>query len=187
MRSTWRMVTLVLAAGVSCGRGDNEASKLSEDLQKDLAAASSASMALASAAQGYQPMRFVSEIEQVKRAEPVARRPEPKPVVHDHSAAEAQQERAPDPAPMPVVETPKAPEAEQPAETSDAPRVPSVAPRPAPMPVDYPADVGSGGTAGPGTREGPDLGTIIGVIIRGGVLDPGHCPPRRGRPPRFPR
>ena len=35
---------------------------------------------------------------------------------------------------------------------------------------------------GEGHRLGPDMGTVIGVVLRGGRVDPGHCP-RHPRPP----
>ena len=99
-------------------------------------------------------------------------------------------ESIPSPAPVPVPAPPvqgEAVQADHPAEVSEAPRVPSVAPRPAPLPVEV---VTGHGSVGRGRDEGPDLGTVIGVVLRGGRVDPGHCPPRRrpgGIPIRIPR
>ncbi|HSA56536.1 MAG TPA: hypothetical protein VLE53_12585, partial [Gemmatimonadaceae bacterium] len=66
---------------------------------------------------------------------------------------------------------------------AEAPRVPIVAPRPAPLPVEVPSSSGSGAVGG-GRTAGPDWGDVVGVVIRGGRVDPGHCPPRR-RPGRI--
>jgi hypothetical protein len=54
--------------------------------------------------------------------------------------------------------------------------------------VEYPA-AGGGSRGATGTASGPDMGGIIGVIIRGGGVGDDHCVPR-GRPRgggRFPR
>ena len=192
--SAWRSILpVVLIVGASCGRGSSNTAKLTDDLQRDLAAASTASIQLANESQGYKPMRFVSAIERGEDAVPVQRRPSPRPVVRNHTSTEPAQEKAPDPSPQVAVEAPKAPEPQQPAPTiSDAPTVPVVAPRPAPLPVDYPSSdggsrgsVGAGGSTGSGRSPGPDIGTIIGVIIRGGAIGDDHCVPRRV--PRGPR
>jgi hypothetical protein len=182
MRTTaWLLVVPVLALGVGCGRGSSAAKAgVSDDLQKDLAAASSASLELANGSKAYQPTRFVSAIEQSETAVPIQRRPVKRPVVKNETAAETEQ-KAPDPAPQAVVDAPKAPEPEQPAVSSDVPTVPMVAPRPAPVPVEYPA-AGGGSRGATGPANGPDMGGIIGVIIRGGgVGGDDHCVPR-GRP-----
>jgi hypothetical protein len=189
MRTTaWLVVVPVLVLGVGCGRGSSNAKvSVSDDLQKDLAAASSASLELANGSKGYQPMRFVSALEQSETAVPIQRRPVKRPVVRNETAAETEQ-KAPDPTPQVAVDAPKAPEPEQPAVANDAPTVPTVAPRPAPVPVEYPA-AGGGSRGATGPASGPDMGGIIGVIIRGGGVGDDHCVPR-GRPRgggRFPR
>lgn len=186
MRSrTWPMAFALVVLGASCSRDGGETARLSADLEKDLASASAASLELAAATRGYQPMRFVSDIEQVANAKPVPQRPKPRPVATNHASHEQPEAAAPDPTPAEQAAVVPEQESEPPVESAPAPRTPSVAPRPAPVPVDMAAGSGGGGAGGIGSREGPDWGTVVGVILRGGTVDPGHCPPRRR--PRAPR
>lgn len=168
----------ILAA--ACDGGDSQSASLSADLKQDLAAASAPKLELASAAGDYQPMRFVSELEQTNLSTPVKRAPTPRP--------------EPTPAPKPVDEPTPEPQPE--AQVAEAPQVdeavsavPSVAPRPSALPVDVPSTQGVGNSDGQvfgrGGDRGADIGGIIGVVIRGGGVGPDHCPPRRrgGRRP----
>ena len=184
--SIWRFAVPTVLLAAACGRGSSHTAKVSDDLQRDLAAASSASLELANGSKGYKPMQTVSAIEQGEHALPVQRRPTPRPVVQHHADATPQEQKAPDPAPQNVVDEPKAPEPQQPASepatTSDAPSVPVVAPRPAPVPVDYPSS-GSGNRGGAGPGPGTDIGGVIGVILRGGIGDD-HCDPHPRTRPR---
>jgi hypothetical protein len=191
MRVTaWRAAApLLIAAVISCGRdGTSAKAKPGDDLRRDLAAASAASVELATDAQSYQATRVVSDLEQSERAVPVTRAPVPRPQVQRHSDVAPQQEKAPDPSPQVAVDAPTAPEPQQPeVATNDAPTVPTVAPRPSPVPVEYPAASGRQGEgAGADGRTGPGsgIGGIIGVIIRGGGIGgDDHCVPNtRGRP-----
>jgi hypothetical protein len=185
MRSTaWRIAVPLLVVTAACGRGPDRSDAMNAALQRDLAAASASGVELANGTKGYRPAQVVSSIEQSERSIPIERRPVRKPVVRNHAAAEGETEKAPDPAPDVAVNAPQ-PEPQQPEPAaSDAPSVPMVAPRPAPLPVEVPA--AEGGTRGAqndgaGTR-GTDLGTLIGVIIRGGMVGDDHCaPPRRPR------
>jgi hypothetical protein len=178
------IAVLLIAGGVACGRRAPD-TRLSEDLERDLTAAASSALELANSGAAYVPTRVVSPIEQVARAAPQPRQPRPKPALSRNAAPESQEARAPEPEPQPVVSTPVLDEPEvtqEAAETdvADAPRVPVVAPRPAPVPVDVPSTSGGGsGVVGPGRNPGPDWGDIIGIVIRQGGSDPGHCPPRR--------
>ena len=129
---------------------------------------------LANSSQNYQPVRFVSEIERVRVPKPV-KRPEPDTLVREGK----------DLVPAETVVVPSvATQTEAPAvdvdsttDMASAPRVPSVVPRDAPTPT---AVGGTGDWRAP--DPGPDLGTVIGVVLRGGRVDPGHCP-RHPRPP----
>lgn len=178
MRSTpWSVAVALILATTSCSRDASDGSRLSDDLEQDLAKASAASVELAGA-QGYQQTRVVSDLEQIRQAEPVRRRPRPVPVVVNHAADEPTEVDAPEPSPL-EAEVEAVAQEPDPIEPAPAPRVPVVAPRPAPVPVDMSGGGGGGGVSGPGSREGPDWGTVIGVILRGGASDPGHCPPRR--------
>jgi len=188
------MVVPLLVIVAACGRGGSEGGQISEELRKDLEAASAARPELANAAGDFQPMRFVSEIEQSNNATPVQRSRTPRRVAA--KSANLQQDETQSPAPetaqeIQVAETPaEAPQA--PAPTPDAPSVPSVAPRPAALPVDVPAMQGNGGGGGGGIGmgdgRGAGIGDVIGVVIRGGGVGVDHCPPRRrgGGRPRFP-
>ncbi len=190
MRVTaWRAAAPLLIAGViACGRdGSSANAKPGDDLRRDLAAASAASVQLATEAQAYQATRVVSDLEQSERAVPVTRAPAPRPVVQRHTDVAPQEEKAPDPSPQVAVEAPTAPEPQEPeVAANDAPAVPTVAPRPSPVPVEYPASgrQGEGAGAEGRTGSGSGIGGIIGIIIRGGGIgDDDHCVPNtRGRP-----
>lgn len=179
------VAALLLAASVSCGRSDASDARLSEELEQDLAKASASALELANGSGTYQPMRFVSAIEQVPQAEPERKKPQPKPTVRRNASTEVEEQKAPDPAPetavaTPVAEVPLVTDEAESVDVAEAPRVPIVAPRPAPLPVEVPSSGGSGAVGG-GRTEGPDWGDVVGVVLRGGRVDPGHCPPRRPR------
>ena len=183
--STLPIAALLLAASVSCGRSDASDARLSDDLEQDLAKASASALELANGSGSYQPMRFVSAIEQVPQAEPERKKPQPKPTVRKNTSSDLAEEKAPEPEPeqqvaTPVAEQPQVTEEAESVDVADAPRVPIVAPRPAPVPVEVPSSGGSG-VVGGGRTEGPDWGDVVGVVLRGGRVDPGHCPPRRPR------
>ncbi|HEX7121916.1 MAG TPA: hypothetical protein VF178_06045 [Gemmatimonadaceae bacterium] len=190
MRSTAVSTALLVAlVSVGCDRGSANDAQLGAELERDLAAAAAATVELANGAQGYKPMRFVSEVEQIPTSKPAPRRPKQQVEKAVEEAPAEHHAPSPEPEPVaePVVETTVAEPAPTPTteETiaADAPRVPVVAPRPAPMPVDVPERGGSSGRAR-GVDEGPDWGTVIGVVIRGGRVGDRHCPPRtRGRNP----
>jgi len=183
---------------VGCGSG-NGSQALSEDLKKDLAATAAAPIELANAGGAYQPMRFVSEIEQSNGAAPVQRTRAPRRVAARRANVEQpEQTQSPAPEPQHEVQVAEVPaEVQQaPAPEPDVPRVPTVAPRPSALPVDVPAAPASGGYGrdghggsggiGTGRGDGVGIGDVIGVVIRGGGVGPDHCPPRRRGRPRFP-
>lgn len=190
MRSTAVSTALLVAlVSASCDRGSADEAQLSAELERDLAAAAAATVELANGAQGYQPMRFVSEVEQIPTSKPAPRQPRRQVDEPVEQAPAEHHAPATEPEPEPVVESTAAEPAPAPTteETivADAPRVPIVAPRPAPMPVDVPESGGSSGRAR-GVDEGPDWGTVIGVVIRGGRVGDRHCPPRPRGPIPFP-
>jgi hypothetical protein len=181
MRSIRSLATLGLSVlAAACSR-QPEHHQIDTRLRQDLALASGLEMAERS----YQPVRFVSEIERIPEA-PRRRgtmRPSPAPV-----------RAVPDPPPSvdtAAVQLPEVPAAATaaPIEREDVPRIPVVMPRPVPSAGESP---GHGtGSNGPGPRDGPDIGTIIGVVIRGGLVGVDRCAPPRRLPPRriplFPR
>jgi hypothetical protein len=177
------LTALGLALLAACGKGSSKSSTaMNDELQRDLAAAkSSDGIALASSATGYQPMRFVSDIEKTNTAVPISRSPAPRRVPRKQSAPEGTDEKSPDAAPQyeGMTGTAPAPEPEAEAPANDVPSVPSVSVNPRPTPVSVESTAGSGrGSGGP-----PEIGDIIGVIIRGGNGGVDHCEPpgRRGR------
>ena len=203
MRTHLKVVTfsLALAAG-ACARREEPVAALTDDLKRDLAAASATSGDLAVAPQSYQRMRFVSEVEQPRKAQPV-RRPSatpkpPRPIVKARPAVHTEPDvaREPEvvaeaPAPAPVAESEQA-----------IPEPVVIAERPSPDPL--PADIipvsmpSDGGMAERGRRGGigrGGLGGIMGGIIGGVVLRGGHggrdkCDPRtdgRNRGPVYDR
>src|SRR3954468_20950511 len=80
MRTDFKVASLTLALALSaCSRREEPTATLSDDLKRDLAAATSATGDLATAPQSYKRMRFVSDVEMAK-TEPahrpsVAKRP----------------------------------------------------------------------------------------------------------------
>jgi hypothetical protein len=189
MRITLSRALVPLSAALFACSGDGRS--LSDDLKKDLEASAS-SIELAGQPDTYQPMRFVSELEQGKTAEPVERTRTPRRVAARTAGVDKDETTSPAPEAtqdLQVAEvTSEAPQAPQP--TPDAPSVPSVSPRPASLPVDVPAERGRReGSVGVGRGTdgtGIGIGDIIGVVIRGGGVGPDHCPPPRGRRPRGP-
>lgn len=190
MKITALPVLLPLSAFLlACGGDGGQA--LSDDLRKDLEASAN-KIELAGQPDTYQPMRFVSELEQGKTAEPVERTKTPRKVAARTAGTDTDESTSPAPESQQELqvasvtsETPQAPEP-----TPEAPTVPSVAPRPASLPVDVPAERGRGeGSGGVGRGQdgsGIGIGDVIGVVIRGGGVGPDHCPPPRGRRPRGP-
>jgi len=166
--------TLLTLVATACGQSPEPATREADAIAQARARAAD----LANSNQNYQPVRFVSDIEKVRVPRPV-RQPEPDTLIR-----EGKDLVPAEPVVVPSVET----QGDAPAvavdsttDVSSAPRVPSIVPRDAPAP----AAVGGGGSgAGTwrGTDPGPDLGTVIGVVLRGGRVDPGHCP-RHPRPP----
>ena len=180
---------LLLAA---CRDRAPESTALSSDLKRDLDAAASADpLQLANSASSYQRARFVSEIEQTNRSSPLKELPRPRPVARARAGQLPEQQRTPteEVANQVLVSDAPTPQPEAQAVASDEPRLPTVAPRP------VAASVESDG-AGRGTRGGrdggapPEIGEVIGVIMRGGGMGDDHCAPRRrpgGRGFPFPR
>lgn len=180
-------------ATAACGRGASESATITDDLRQDLEAASSAAPELANTQGAYQPMRFVSEIEQANGAAPVQRTRAPRKVAAKSANLEQHESQSPAPETQNEVQTAEAPAEtpEAPAPEAEVPRVPTVAPRPSALPVDVPAMGGGGGGgggigSGRGDGRGEGIGDIIGVVIRGGGVGVDHCPPRRRPRGRIP-
>lgn len=196
-----KLLTAVLALGaIACGTKQEQSATIDANLQQDLAAAGASGSGLALASADYQPMRFVSAVEQVKPAVPSKRvSPTPQPAKAPKPRPKAKRAPAPEPTPEPQVVA----EADLPEPEPEPQQTPSEAPMPEPQPVvivQQPspepsrAPVGNTGDGGVGSRGngggwGGMLGGIIGaVVIRGGSGGVDRCDPRTdGRVrPRYP-
>jgi len=173
--------SVVLAA--ACRDRAPASTALNSDLKRDLeAAASTDGLQLANSAGGYQRAQFVSAIEQTNQSSPSQAVPRPRPVVHAKAGVTPQEEKSPDEQVANQVVAPETPtpqpEAQAPA--ADEPRIPTVAPRPVAAPVDAEGTTvrgNGGGSRGAGAP--PDIGEVIGVIMRGGRVGDDHCVPHR--------
>lgn len=169
--------TLLTLVATACGQSPEPATRGAAATDA-IAKARARGADLANSNQNYQPVRFVSDIEQVRVPKPV-RQPKPDTLIREgKDLVQAE----------PVVVPSAEPQGDAPTvavdstiEVSSAPRVPSIIPRDAPAPEAV-GGGGSGAGTWRGTDPGPDQGTVIGVVLRGGRVDPGHCP-RHGRPP----
>lgn len=182
MRAIALLTTLPLALLAACGTDDEAAPTVSDDLRADLQLASSASVQLASEVGN--DSAAVSAIERIP-----ARSPERAAAPRRSSTP-----RAPVPRPTPQP-TPEPAPAPAPAAADEGIEVVAEAPVPSdmpvatrPVPVSYPTGGGSevGGTRGDdGIGAGEVIGTVIGVVIRGGGTGEDHCEihqrGRRGR------
>jgi hypothetical protein len=178
----------------ACSPRQEQSTGLSEDLKRDLAAASAPAGDLTSAPRAYERTRFVSDVEMARSKTPVPRVVATKRRTPPVRRAEAVSKPAPDvvadptvasneamaPAPSPVA----VPEAinTDPVVIAQQPSEPS-APAPAPHPGrgDDGRSVGQGGIGerSRGGGLGGLLGGIIGaVVIRGGHGGVDKCDPR---------
>lgn len=159
-----------IASLLGCRQGQDDARPPEAETVRERA------LELANSPETYQPMRFVSAIEQGRPAEV-----EVKPVILvDPEPVES---LTVTPAPMPVAEDEHAHHAAPDSAPSSEPlvvrRVPSVMLRESEPPEPVP---GASHDRGRAEERGPDMGNEVGVVIRGARVDPDHCPPRR-RPP----
>lgn len=171
---------LLASAGVvllaACGGQSKGA--IDADLRKDLELASSDDGISLGNGAVTSAQQFVSSIERtspparrVTASAPVKRRKaapkSPPQVVQTEAPADAIESDVQSVATAPIAVEPDAP----------------ITPRPQPVAVSYPnggSSVGSDGRVGGGSATGAVLGTIFGVVIRGGVVgDVDHCDPRR--------
>jgi len=173
MRTVSKVAALSLALLFSaCSKRPEPTASLPDDLQKDLAAAASASQ-LATAPQSYQRMRFVSDIERARATTPASR---PK-VSRRHEHMTASNHASGDPIvsmashTLETVATPA--EAPTPEPTIAVAAIP--APEPMVMQSGGPSDAGA---SDHGSGIGGVLGGIAGAVIRGGRVGPDKCDPR---------
>jgi hypothetical protein len=179
VRSLHRTALIYTAAFVAASCGGS-ADAPSDELLRDLSAAQTSSIELAARVQDYQPTRFVTAMEQLPVAAPT-RAKAPRRVHNPPTVGEVPlQETTPTPEPAEeIVQTP----VPEPEPTQIVSAVPTVIPRPTATAATPAPAAGEGRDDGPGRGEvlGTIIGEAIGVVIRGGPVGPGHCPPRRGR------
>jgi hypothetical protein len=179
----------------ACNTRREQATGLSEDLKRDLAAAAAPAGDLATAPRAYQPTRFVSKVEMTRSTTPTPRLVASKRRTPKALRAEAVKKPAADVVADPTV---KAEEAMAPTPTpvavpnatENAPVAIVQEPTPEPTPTTTPANTGRGdegrgdGQGGIGERRsGGGLGGILGGIIGAVVIRGGHggvdkCDPR---------
>lgn len=185
MRSSMLAVGLSAVVLAACGKnGASPNQAMSDDLKRDLQAASSSSLDLASqqASKGF----ALTEIAQSSAPSPastVRKGAGPKAVKSKTPTVKASPDNSiQSKAEEPTVEV----MAQAPSPTTEPtpdPAAPAV-PRPSPTPIDPNGGEGArgrnGGGPNPGAGDGGGsiLGGIFGVIIRGGVVDGDHCDPR---------
>ena len=182
MRKSYLLLTAAGAIAMAACSGDKKTS-MNDDLKKDLELASSADgITLANSSSATQDV--VSAIE---RTTPPVKQPTPSNKVRRHKPAPK--------APPREVTTETRAMVAQIEEQSVAPEpaadIPTpVSPRPQPVLVSFsnaPSSGGDDGRVSTGSSAGAVLGTILGAVIRGGVVGDGdQCDPRvdarRGRP-----
>ena len=185
-----RFICIAAAVGLAACGGDAPAvggeGALSEELQRDLALAAGEGVELAAPAGGHEPTRFMSAVEAGPAPTPVSPTPKRRP----------SRRPSPRPAPAPApVEATEEVVAEAPVPEPEPQQAEAVAEAEAPV-VAVPAGAGEGDRAvgvdargtgagdDRGGRRGGGIGTIIGVVLRGGGVDGDHCERhdrRRGR------
>lgn len=176
MRKSHLLIATAAVAVLSACGGNKSA--VSDELMKDLELASSAdgislgneavasTQVVSSIERTTPPARAVAKSAPVKRHKPA--RKSPPQVVRTVAPAEVTE---PEPTEVSMVFTPI---------ESDAP----ISPRPQPVAVSYPSapsSVGNDGRVGSGSTTGAVIGTIFGVVLRGGSAGDDHCDPRVDR------
>jgi len=165
MRKSYLLLAGAGAVLLGACNSDKKAS-MNDDLKKDLELASSSdgiTLANSSPSAGQQ---IVSAIE---RTSPPARQPAPSNRVrHHHAAPKAPPQVVQAQAPATVTDAQPQPVATAPVEPTP------VSPRPHPVSVSYPSGPSSGGDDGRVSSGGSSavaiIGTILGAVIRGGVV-----------------
>ena len=182
MRKSYLLLTAAGAIALAACSGDKKTS-MNDDLKKDLELASSSDGITLANSSPNAGQQIVSAIE---RTTPPVKQPTPSDKVRRHKPA-------PKSPPREVTTETRAMVAqieEQSVAPEPAADIPTpVSPRPQPVLVSFPNAPSSGGDDGrvsTGSSAGAVLGTILGAVIRGGVVGDGdQCDPRvdarRGR------
>jgi hypothetical protein len=185
MRKTYVLLAGAGAVLLAACSGDKKVA-MNDDLKNDLALASSSDgITLANSS----PNSGTQVVSAIERTTPPARKAAPSTTVRRHKPAPK--------SPPQVVKTqaPAQVAQNEPQEVAPAPVANDpmpVSPRPQPIPVSYPSGPSSGGDEGTvsrGSTAGAVIGTILGAVIRGGIVvgDGDSCDPRTdGRRTRQP-
>ena len=180
MRKSYLILAGAGAVLLAACSGDKKAA-MNDDLKKDLELASS-NDGITLANSGSAGTQITSAIE---RTVPPSRQQTPSTKVRRHKAApKSPPQVVRTQAPATVAENDQQSVAPEPVANDPTP----VSPRPQPVAVSYPSGSSSGGDDGrvsTGSTAGAIIGTILGAVIRGGVVGDGdQCDPRtdgRGR------
>ena len=182
MRKSYLLLAGAGAVLLAACSGDKKVA-MNDDLKNDLALASSSDgITLANSS----PNAGQQVISAIERTAPPTRQSAPSARVRHHKAApKAPPQVVKTTAPATVAEAEPQSVAPQPVANDPTP----VSPRPQPVAVSYPSGPSSGGDDGSvnrGSSAGAVIGTILGAVIRGGVVmgDGDACDPRtdgRGR------
>jgi len=180
MRKSYLILAGAGAVLLAACSGDKKAA-MNDDLKKDLELASS-NDGITLANSGSAGTQVVSAIEQTT---PPTRQQTPSTKVRRHKAApKSPPQVVRTQAPATVAENDQQSVAPEPVANDPTP----ISPRPQPVAVSYPSGSSSGGDDGrvsTGSTAGAIIGTILGAVIRGGVVGDGdQCDPRtdgRGR------
>ncbi|MDQ6769577.1 MAG: hypothetical protein M3Z54_06280 [Gemmatimonadota bacterium] len=182
MRKSYLLVAGAGAVLLAACSGDKKVA-MNDDLKNDLALASSSDgITLANSS----PNAGQQVISAIERIAPPTRQAAPSTRVRHHKAApKAPRQVAKTTAPATLAQAEPQSVAPEPVANDPTP----VSPRPRPVAVSYPSGPSSGGDDGSvshGSSAGAVIGTILGAVIRGGVVmgDGDACDPRtdgRGR------
>jgi hypothetical protein len=172
MRKSFLVLAGAGAVLLAACSGDKKGA-INDDLKKDLEMASSSDgITLANASTS--GTQVVSAIE---RTTPPARKVASSAPVKTHRVVHKAPPRVvKTEAPAMVMETEEQSVAQAPASEPI-----SISPRPQPVSVSYPSGPSSGGDDGrvsTGSSAGAVIGSILGAVIRGGVVDGDNCDPR---------
>ena len=172
-----KIVSLAGVAGALALAACSGKSSTNDDFKKDLERASTASEITLPAGQPAQ--QVVSSIE---RTTP----PAPRQVAQSQRVAKHKPAPTRTPAPVEAQNADVSDQVETaPVEPAPAPVQEATLPSPRPQPVAQTGNGGGDGSMGRGRGDiGSGIGTVIGVVLRGGVVDGDDCDPRsegRGR------
>ena len=189
LRSSMFAVGLSAVVVAACGRNSAPANRaMSDDLKRDLQLATTSGLDLASQQRAASfPLTEIPQSSAPSPTRTLKKGAGPKAVRSKHPTVKA----SPEPTVVANAEEPQTEVMQKdPSPTTEPtpdPVAPAV-PRPSPMPTNPDGGEGAhghgGGGSRPGASDGGVLGTIFGVILRGGIGDGDHCDPRsdgRGR------